>query len=1149
MWSKLIPCAQNYLCLLIVSVQHKKYMRKYSANYSLTNHNFVIQNLKGKRITNKYLPAICILKNILQRGKPTMMSEYLQGVYGKIHEQDSFKKPHALISDLKQNWIYTIRGDSDNNYFPARSFFEERIEEDLPEYSFIKQLMVPELPINSITQIDDSAFRNQRVDFYLPMANLVIEIDGQQHKEEFGRVADDIRDKHLAKSKVVTVRIDTHDLERRNDRYYDAIEKISIHLKPYHRLLAHYKESYENGYDSVVENTHLRPTATVRFQVLILELLENGYLSLEDSCWRLNIKNTDVSDYEEHAIEDLFEWFNFLLKLQKIDFNEPTYKINNVSTFNNDSLVNIDFSLLKRWTDEANNNENIIYVRTDYQDLYDNRETGRKERVNYFRVSTTNPFSYHLEFGDNPNVSDLDNLKFFLLNIFGYDEFNPGQVSIIKNALEMRDTIGLLPTGGGKSLTYQLTALLQPCIGFVVCPIKSLMHDQLEDLKVAHIHNVETITGDLTGEDRGCILDNYGQGKYFFVLISPERFQTKDFRTRLSVISNSFCFSYAVIDEVHCLSEWGHDFRLSYLNLSNTIKKYCRGIKFLGLTATASVNVLKDIQIEFNIKQENVKTLSDYTRPELDFVVIKDKGDKYKSLTTLLNRKEKVENIFTLDGAESKCGLIFTPNVNGKKGCYELATNLSNQFLNNVKYYSGSKPKNYVENQDFNVYKKSVQNAFKENKFPLMVATKAFGMGINKRNIRYTIHYGIPSSMESLYQEAGRAGRDKKDASCYVLLSTENENENLEALFHPDSSYEDIAKAQKSEKWDGKDVYSQIFLYQSGVEPIEDELKLICKLHSKYSEPSCSKLIHAKDLGSNKLRVEKCIYRLSNLGVIGDWTVEDFFGGVFTVHFTDYEEKDIQNNLLRFIRKYVDDFVFDAHSTRLKYSSILSDKNLSTFESCVKVLLQWSYDKFGANRRESLKNVYYNCLKYDETPNGRNEFKESLEAYFKFTDSTYVLQEIADNNNKKIDLWFSVFYQEDRSFIDRETLVDLEGSLQRFLESYQTNTGLNLLNGLTLLLLSRNLTSSQKVVLDKTFSTILLFDKSVYSPIMKSVKELYDFMGDKEKGFLFGYIYKHIVTDKDRIRYAKFFGHKKTLLDHYNNKLKEINRRIENGLR
>ncbi len=192
-------------------------MKKYSANYSYTNHNFVIQNLTNPRKESEFLSAILIVKNLIQRGKPTLMSQYLQSIYGSVHkETELFKKPFVLINQSNLKWNNTIKGDEENNYFPARTFLEERISEDLSEYDFIKQLIIPEIEINQITQRNDENFRHQCVDFYLPQANLVIEIDGQQHKEEIGRVIDSIRDNHLTLSRVLTVRIDTKDFEARN---------------------------------------------------------------------------------------------------------------------------------------------------------------------------------------------------------------------------------------------------------------------------------------------------------------------------------------------------------------------------------------------------------------------------------------------------------------------------------------------------------------------------------------------------------------------------------------------------------------------------------------------------------------------------------------------------------------------------------------------------------------------------------------------------------------------------------------------------------------------------------------------------------------------------------------------------------------------
>lgn len=1126
-------------------------MKKYSANYSYTNHNFVIQNLTCNSKNSDYLSAILIIKNIIQRGRPTLMSQYLQSIYGSVHKEvEFFKKPFVLINQSSLEWKNTIKGDEDKNYFPAKIFLEERISEDLSDFEFIKQLIIPEIEINHITQRNDENFKHQCVDFFLPQANLVIEIDGQQHKEEVGRVIDSIRDNHLSLSKVLTVRIDTKDLESKNEIYFDKIEQIKSQLDKYSKFLNLYKSNFELSYAEISEDikkTKLLPTAIIRFQVLILELLESGVINFEDEKWFLEVKNHDVTGYENHAIEDIFEWFHYLLKLQKITFNEPQFEIKNVQRFSNANCVKIDFSLLERWTDEYLLNEEIIYVRTDYLDLYHNRNKNKLDRINYFKLSTLTKFNYKLLF--NEESDDLENLEFFLKNIFEYDMFFSGQISIIQNILENNTTIGLLPTGGGKSLTYQLACLLQPCISFVVCPIKSLMYDQIKDLDQAYIQNIESINSDVVGAERTEILDNYSNGKYFFVFISPERFQTKDFRERLIAINSQLDFSYAVIDEVHCLSEWGHDFRTSYLNLSNTIKKYCPSISFLGLTATASVNVLKDIQLEFNTDQKNVKTLTDYTRPELEFIVINDNGNKYQEVTSIIENHIEDDSLFDCDTDNPKCGLIFTPFVNGGNGCFDLSNKLTTNFKVPVKFYSGTKPKNYQNDSNFETYKVKVQDEYKQNKFTLLTATKAFGMGINKKNISFTIHYGMPASMESLYQEAGRAGRDKSNAKCYVLLTQEKPETDVETIFNPESTYEEIQSLTEKVKWNGQDVFRQIFLYQNGLDSISKELKLVTQLHNTYSESGVSKVIYAMTLGSNKAKVEKAIYRLSNLGVISDWTVDDFFNGVFTVTYNTFSEERIKTTLLKFIKKYVDDFEFDNHSDRIKYTNILNDIELPHFERLVKILLQWSYDKFGSNRRESLRNVYENCLNYTDTIGGKESFKKSLESYFKFTEATYVLQHIAENNNKDIFKWFEVFYDENNLFIIKDSLIDLKGNLQRFLESFQSNTGLNLINGLTILLLEESLNSIEENRFSKSFDTISNFEGSKFDYVIDQILEVSKRLNQKEKMLLLKYLYKYSKTEEEKLRFAKELGDIETILIHYNDRLERINKKIEYGFR
>ncbi len=1126
-------------------------MKFFTANYSNTNHNFVIQNLNDKRVESKYLPAILIMKNILQRGKPTLMSKFLQSQISEIHKKDDFNIPYTLISNKLSFWHHTIKGDKKNNYFPAKTFFEQIIKEYLPEFSFITQLIRPETPINEITQKNDKKFANQQVDFYFPQAFLVIEIDGQQHKtSDVNRISDFERDNHLALHNIQTIRIDTKDLKSKTAQFIENINSIRQRLSEpkIARVLEFYKTSYNSELKQInkdILKSKLLPTAIIRFQILVLELLESGKISFDDKNWTFQLKQKDISNFAEIAINDLFIWFEHLLKLQKIEFTKPNISI---VDFKQSEGIKIDFSLLERWTDENELNKNIIFVRTDYFDIYYDRVTKQNERISNFKLSTTKPYKYQLIRNEIEN--DLQHLEFFLENIFGYTNFNAGQYPIIENALSRRDTIGLLPTGGGKSLTYQLTCLLQPSISFVVCPIKSLMYDQKKDLEDAYFQNIETISSDIKiAEVRNQILDNFGNGKYFFIFISPERFQTQDFRDRLASIAANYSFAYAVIDEVHCLSEWGHDFRTSYLNLSKTIRKYCGEFNFLGLTATASVNVLKDIQIEFNIKQEDVKTLIDYTRPELEFIVLKDAGQKYKVLKSILEEKAENENIFELNGEKTRCGLIFTPYANKWFGSFGLANDLKNDLNVDVRFYSGEQPKEYNLPIPFDEYKIKVQSDFKSNKFCLLTATKAFGMGINKRNIDYTVHYGIPSSMEALYQEAGRAGRNKQQSQCYVLLSEEKES-GLSKIFGKDATYEELKDLQETVKFNGNDVFRQLLLFLGGLEPIETEFELIKKLHYEYSKPNTKKTINGNNLGANKSKLEKAIYRLINLGIIEDWTIENFFGGgVFTVYYANFSDNSIASSLLKFIKKYIPDFDFDNKSEHLKYTKLFKRLDINIFEKATLILLHWSYDKFASNRRESLQNVYYKSIAYEDTPQGRENFKKSLEAYFKFTQATYILQHIAENNDKDFQKWFEIFYDENNDFINKDKLIELEGNLQRFLESYQNNTGLNLINALVILFLGKTLIKSHSQRFERALQTILKYKDTDYDYIIDQILYITKQFSQANKMIIVAFLQKITKSEEEFLRIAKELGDISVVLEHYNTKLQVITKRFNNGLR
>ena len=1071
-------------------------MRKYTANYSYSNPNFVIQNLVFERRDDKYLPSICILKNILQRGTPTLMSSFLQASLGPIHKNDKFNQPYPLIDSHQPNWRRVIRGDIEGNNFPAQRFFESLIPKYLPDYKYIQQLIIPEIPLNDITKENVKEFSGQQVDFYLQQAFLIIEIDGSQH-DSFRDVA---RDNYAKKYGIKTIRIKVSDLNEENAIFKQNIQEIKERIDKVSSLkselnhahsnsisLSDYSKSYENGVD--IDNPFYKSTAIIRFQLFILELLESGNLRFNKD-WNIELIERDSKDFADLAIQDLFLWFKNLLQLHKIRFSEPNVNIKKYKTLNelsnNKSSIKVDFSLLRRYTDEFQDYPDVYFIRTDYLDEYQYFKKGNSttkltfssfKRYDYFEISTTKIIDYKIKLGGK--TSDEKPLTFLLWNIFLQNSpylssddlmFREGQLPIIVSALSNKDTIGLLPTGSGKSVCYQLSAILQPAISFVVCPIISLMLDQKADLDLTMFSRTNHITSMNDGEEKEEILNEFSRGKYFFIYISPERFQSKLFREEFASVNKNFNIAYAVIDEVHCLSEWGHDFRPAYLTLADTIKKFSQSSTYIGLTATASTNVLKDIQVEFSIESHNIKTPSDYTREELDFFVIDDEGNKDAALIKVL--EDQIEDVGALEvnGLETKSGIIFTSTVGGKNGCFNLSLRLSKHFDEDVRFFSGKQPKGFnlsaVGNYpDFQSFKRGVQDDFKQNKFSLLAATKAFGMGINKGNIYFTIHYGLPSSIEALYQEAGRAGRDKykfleKPAKCFLILTKTAKNDSLSELWKRETQLSKIKELEKNRQFQG-DIATQVWFFNQSRDLIKDEYALVRKIYDNYAFPKRQNVeIKSTDINSSKIKTEYALYRLKQLGVVSDWTIENFITGIFHVDFLEFSESTIKNNLEIFIQNYDKEFSFDRLKNEKKYAiyhSFFERGKGDNIKIYIVLLLQWSYDNQAYSQRQSLKNVYENSCSFADGEITGLEFKTRLENYFKTDELTGSFQGIADNP-KNYKNWFKVFYKAKRSqktrvFINKEEQAAERDSLSRFLESYMYNTGLDTISGLLRLLL------------------------------------------------------------------------------------------------
>ncbi len=1036
-------------------------MKKYSSNYCTVKNNYIINlNKKASILKDESLySTFCVIQNILQRGMPTRPSEFLINSIGEYKTYNNIRYASIEIP----NWDKTIKGYEKANDNPALKFYKDILPYELKDYGFIVNLIMPEVKFHEIVEDVNNSFSDNYADFYFPQCKLVIEIDGIQHESEIDKLKDMERDDYLKKQGITILRIPVREIKD----YIKGNKQLILRKIQYIYDMAenntevNYIKSFINS-DSNKEN-YMIYDSIIRFQILLLELLKNNLIHINDDKWIFNIKCEDIKFPYLTAIKDLINWIENILNLQGKKINNIEFIINEVDSFYNlHEGINIDFSLLKKWDNNCFE-ENICYVRSDYFN-----------EKNYFKVAAAKPIKYNIitESEENSNIQSLYNIN---KDIFQFNGFNNGQVPIIINALSLNDTIGLLPTGSGKSLCYQLCCLLQPTVNFVVVPIKSLMYDQKLNLDKKGVVHTQIINSDQEGDKKEKVINNFANGKYFYTWISPERFQTEIFREQLRKINADFSIGYAVIDEVHCLSEWGHDFRTSYLNLSKTIKNICPSATFLGLTATASKNVLKDILIEFEIDESNVKTIVDYTRPELNFKVIEDNRnvneDKERNLIELLNNLDNKEHILELKGKDSKCGLIFTPHVNWKYGCYGVMNKLleNEKFKGKVKYYSGEVPKikkvPIMNEEEFNLYKNQVQKEFQNNEFPLLTATKAFGMGVDKSNIRYTIHYGIPGSVESFYQEAGRAGRDKKRAECYILHSKDIiEEKDYDKLFNINTTVEELRIITEKYKFKSGDILRNLFLAINNNKGIGEECFLTFGIYKNLCLNK-KNIITVSDVNRLNLHiknkpiipdfqsVQKAIYRLNLLGVIKDWTIEGWNNrGKFKIYYGEMDEKHIQKSLESFIQKYDTEFSFKNLSAKKydRYYRMYKREDVEAVLKYIYILIQWNYDNVFYNRRQSQKNLLDLCNSYFQK--GENYFKEALEGYFKITDETYVLDYLSNNPND-LESLFTLILDEENKLKNRQHFNKIRLGLRRFLESYRYNTALNYLSGICALIL------------------------------------------------------------------------------------------------
>ena len=578
--------------------------------------------------------------------------------------------------------------------------------------------------------------------------------------------------------------------------------------------------------------------AVARLQKTFVEALISERLDTSKQTWKILVLEDDT-DIAKIALDDFYETYHNLIAITS-DYDSmilPQIHVDTKHTASAETEYDIVFDVS---IDKLCNAENVAFAKYKAQNdcyfivrssknVYGKRILYTTERIKY------KPFVEKNSHGVYENIeSNCSELRYFLNLIFRKDDFRPGQLPILSRALQLKSVIGLLPTGGGKSLTYQLAAMLQPAVTLVVDPLKGLMKDQYDGLKKVGIDCISYINRDITkdfaeGRKREAALTG---SQVQIMFLSPERLSIHRFREVLrSMRESNVYFAYGVIDEVHCVSEWGHDFRLAYLHLGRNLFNYvlpkkiegedCH-ISLFGLTATASFDVLADVERElsganaYSLEDDAIVRYENTNRLELQYNVyevnaedVQKSGDvdslKEESLKEVIdNATQKIVEIQDDNAIEKiKERFISRENLTDSNVITSIRnTNLSIDVASNWYNQSSTdtagivfclrankEQKSYVHNsvpiventlrcegfRSISTYKggddTKCQDDFLNGKTNIMVATKAFGMGIDKSNVRMTFHLNYPGSLESFVQEAGRAGRDKKMALATIMYS------------------------------------------------------------------------------------------------------------------------------------------------------------------------------------------------------------------------------------------------------------------------------------------------------------------------------------------------------------------------------------------
>lgn len=870
------------------------------------------------------------------------------------------------------------------------------------------------------------------------------------------------------------------------------------------------------------------PIAIARIQKLLVEVLISGHLPLDLPEWNILVEEDDVP-CAALAIEDFRQMFDTLtsmssdydfMKLPKInlyiisskDYSKSELHLGEYHVVDvTDDLTNIEYDLVIHYSSKpqdgeytfskfkAKNNCYFAIFSADKEWLSAERYVYTSDRITYKPFVTKNEHGTYCDNSENVLL-----LTYFLNLLFRKEKFRNGQLPILSRAMSNLSVIGLLPTGSGKSLTYQLAALLQPGITIVIDPLVSLMKDQYDGLQRAAIDSCTFVNATVSAAEKSSREKLMEQSKVQFVFLSPERLCIRKFRSRLRNMQDLHVyFAYGVIDEVHCVSEWGHDFRFTYLHLGRNLYNYVlpkssagksERIALFGLTATASFDVLADVERElsgngaFPLDSDAIVRYENTNRLELQYRVIKVDGSSCKSKWDVYRKKNDVlpgivkqsfqdllelqlpENIIRIkqrfieresikdeqilrdiknaelrvdvskdwyrEKPNNSAAIVFCPHRSGSIGVNDTSCNTG----------VASSIKEKLPDANISTFiggtELTAQEQFIAGDTSIMVATKAFGMGIDKPNVRFTYNINFSGSLEAFVQEAGRAGRDRKMALATILycpqsFMEQNQHTRLMEWVPVDFG---VHKFFFGNNFMGEDFEKMVMYYlltqsvigvpnDEAINASEKSYKQVSGfmnelLNTKIGDNLVSYISYSSEVNlesvhqinrwmmnhnypilvfkdSRNIRtgevafvatIEKAIYRMCCVGIVDDYT-RDYQNSQFRIVTKRKSDADYFHHLKLFLMRYYTDERAD-----IEMKKAYTYRGDNAMQKCLGYITEFVYNKIAQKRERAIRDMESFCELAVNSSDGWLDVNEDLKDYIyyyfnsKFARKDYVAE-------------------------------------------------------------------------------------------------------------------------------------------------------------